>query len=94
MITKPTPTQLHILTTMRDGNVRLLQLVSNQGREHISLDDPTLPTFARSVPLTTFQALRYHCWVEFESETVRVGGVRRYFKLSAIGREAIQESKR
>jgi hypothetical protein len=89
MTTKPTPTQLHILTAMRDGNVRLLQLVSNQGREHVSLDDPALPTFARSVPLTTFQALRYHCWVELESETVRVSGTARYFKLSAIGREAL-----
>jgi hypothetical protein len=92
MPTKPTPTQLHILTTMRDDNVRLLQRVSNQGREHVSLDNPALPTFARSVPLTTFQAMRYHCWVEFESETVRVGGVRKYWRISPIGREVLETS--
>lgn len=89
MSTRPSALQQRLMTCMRDGNTRIRLLISGQRNYRASLDDPALPSYARSVPMSTLHAMRYRCWVQVESERSAPGGHYLYFKLSAIGREVL-----
>jgi hypothetical protein len=92
MPTRPSRLQRDLLTRMRDTNTRIALHISNQRNYRASLDDPKLPTYARSVPMSTLASMRFRCWVELESERRDMSGIVKHFRLSAIGRQVLEQT--